>query len=86
LKVLIFLALFAERRFHLLLKFLHFIDNEHYEEATCSSRRLYKLKPIPDHLSDRFRSVITSECEVSMDESLVTWKGQLSWKVYIPSK
>jgi hypothetical protein len=46
----IFLDLFSERRFHLLLKFLHFADNESYNEATCSSKRLYKLKPILDHL------------------------------------
>jgi hypothetical protein len=82
----IFLELFTERRFHLQLKFPHFVHNEHYEEATCGSRRLYKLKPILDHLNDRFRSVYTPEYEVSVDESLMTWKGWLSWKVYIPSK
>jgi hypothetical protein len=41
----IYSEIFTERRFHLLLKFLNFVDNERYEEATCSSRRLYKLKP-----------------------------------------
>jgi hypothetical protein len=82
----IFSELFAERRFHLLLKFLHFVDDERYEEATCGSRRLYKLIPMLDHLNDRFRSVYTPECEVSVDESLMMWKGRLSWMVYIPSK
>jgi hypothetical protein len=82
----IFSELFTERRFHLLLKFLHFVDNESHLEATCGSRRLYKLKPILDHLNDRFRSVYTPECEVSVDESLMMWKRRLSWKVYIPSK
>jgi hypothetical protein len=32
----IFFYLFSEMRFHLLLKFLHFIDNENYDEATHS--------------------------------------------------
>jgi hypothetical protein len=50
------------------------------------SRRLYKLKPILDYLNDRFRSVYTPECEVSVDELLMMWKGQLSWKAYNPSK
>jgi hypothetical protein len=72
------------RRFHLLLKFLHFIDNDHYEEVACDSRRLYKLKL--DHINDSFRSVYTLECEVSVDESLMMWNGWLSWKVYIPPK
>jgi hypothetical protein len=28
----------------------------------------------------------TPECDVSVDESLMVWKGHLSWKVYISSK
>jgi hypothetical protein len=42
----IFLELFTQRKFHLLLKYLHFFDNEIYDEVTCSSRRLYKLERI----------------------------------------
>jgi hypothetical protein len=77
----IFLKLLTER-FHLLLNF-HFIDNETYDKATCSSRRLHKLKPILDHLNDRFRNVYTP-AYVSVDESMQ--HGRLSWKVYVPSK
>jgi hypothetical protein len=54
----VFLELFSERRFHLLLKYLHFVDNKSYNEATCGSKRLYKLNPILDHLNDKFRNVI----------------------------
>jgi hypothetical protein len=86
LEVPIFLGLFTERRFHFLQKSLHFVDNERYEEATSGSRRLYKPKPVLDYLSDRFRIVYTPECEVSMDELLMTWKVWLSWKIYIHSK
>jgi hypothetical protein len=82
----IFLELFSERRFHLLLKFLHFVDNESYDEETCCSKRLDKLKSILDHINAKFRSVYTPECDVSVDESLMMLKGRLSWKVYIPSK
>jgi hypothetical protein len=63
----IFLELFIERRFHLL-RFLHFVDNESYDEATCSSKRQYKLKFIVDHLNAKFRSVYTTECDVSVEE------------------
>jgi hypothetical protein len=80
------LELFTERRCHLLLKFLHFVDNESYDEATRGSKRLYKLKPILDHRNAKFRSVYTPQCDVSVDESLMMWMGRLSWKVYIPSK
>jgi hypothetical protein len=74
-----FFYLFSER-FHLLLKFLHFVDNESYGDSACSSKRLYKLKPILDHLNVNFRSVYTSDCDVSVDEFL------MMWKVYMPSK
>jgi hypothetical protein len=57
----IFLELFSERKFHLLLKLLHFADSESYSEATCASKRLYKLKPMLDHLNAEFRSVYTPE-------------------------
>jgi hypothetical protein len=48
--------------------------------------RLYKLKHVLNHLNAKFRSVYTPECDVSVAESLMMWKGRLSWKVYIPSK
>jgi hypothetical protein len=43
-------------------------------------------KPILDHLNAEFGSVYTPECDVSLEESLLMWKGRLSWKAYIPSK
>jgi hypothetical protein len=52
----IFLDLISKRRF-LLLKFICFVDNESYNEAICSSKRFYKLKPILDHLHAKFRNV-----------------------------
>jgi hypothetical protein len=74
------LELFSERKFHLLLKFFHFVGNESYDEATCGSERLYKLKHILDHLNAKFISVYTPESDVSVNES---W---MMWKVYVPSK
>lgn len=67
LETLIFFELFSKRRFHLLLKFLHFVDNESNDGATCGSKRLYKFKPIKDHLNAKFRSVYTPEYDVSVD-------------------
>jgi hypothetical protein len=72
--MLMFLDLFSKRRFHLLLHFFHFADNESYNEAICSSKRQYKLKPILDHLNAKFSGVYTSECEVSVNEYLMMWK------------
>jgi hypothetical protein len=73
----IFLDLFSDRNFHLPLKF-NFVDNESYDEATCGSNRLYKLKPILDHINAKFRSVYTPEGDMSVDKSLMMWKGRYS--------
>jgi hypothetical protein len=40
----VFLELFSGRRFHLILGFLYFVDNEGDGEATCGPERFYKLK------------------------------------------
>jgi hypothetical protein len=66
--------------------FFYFVDNEQSDEATHISRRLYKLKPIPYYFSDRLRSMYTTQCEMSVAESLKMWKEWLSWKVSTPSK
>jgi hypothetical protein len=44
------------------------------------------MKFILGHVNDKFRSVYIPECDMSVDKSLVMWKGHLSWKVYVPSK
>ena len=74
-------------RFLLLSKFLHFTDNE--DTANVSSdvpKKLEKLWPVLQHMKSRFSSVYIPEDHVSIDESLMLWKGRLSWKQYIPSK
>jgi hypothetical protein len=65
---------------------IHFIDNETYNDTTCSSKRLYELKPILVHVNYMFGCVYTPEYDMSVDEFLVMWNERLSLKVYIPSK
>jgi hypothetical protein len=48
--------------------------------------RLYKLRTKLDHLNAKIRNVYTPNCDVSVDECLIMWKGRLMWKVYISSK
>jgi hypothetical protein len=55
----IFLDLFSQKWFHALLKFLQFIDNQSYNEDTCSSKRQNKLKPILNLLYTKFGSAHT---------------------------
>jgi len=75
----------TEKRFHLLLKFLHFADNSKFDPDQ-HQKKLYKIQPILDHLKSKFSSLYTPERSICVDESLLLWKGRLGWIQYIPSK
>jgi hypothetical protein len=62
-----------------MLTFLHFVDDENYNEATCSSKRTYKLKLLWDHLNIKLRCIYLPQCDVSIAESM-------TWMVYRSSE
>ncbi|KAJ1180285.1 hypothetical protein NDU88_005507 [Pleurodeles waltl] len=71
----------------LLLRMLHFVDNAlalPREHPDCD--RLFKIRPVLDHFVDRFSEVYVPGKEISVDESLVLFKGRSVFKQYIPSK
>ena len=70
-------------RFHLIDKFLHFVDNKSLDKKY---EKIAKIKPIYQYLFERFRTLYIPERDISIDESLLLWKGRLSWKQYIPNK
>ena len=65
-------------RFALLLKYLHFTDT--------ASDPTFKFKEVLDILLQRFNSSYVPKQNISIDESLLLWKGRLKWKRYIPLK
>ena len=80
-----FSQIMTEKRFHLLLKFLHFANNSKFD-PNQHHQKLYKIQPILDHLKSKFSSVYTPERNICVDESLLLWKGRLGWIQYVPSK
>ena len=64
-------------------KFIHFIDNECLPE---NNSKTAKIKSIFDYFVSRFQNLFTPDRDISTDESLLLWKGRLSWKQYIPRK
>jgi len=80
-----FSQIMTEKRFHLLLKFLHFADNSKFDPDQ-HHKKLYKIQPILDQLNSKFYSVYTPEQNICVDESLLLWRGRLGWIQYIPSK
>ena len=76
----IFNQVMRRDRFLLLLTFLHFADNDPDRD------KLYKLRSIINMIKDRCcRVYLPGKC-LSMDESLVLFKGRLSFKQYVSSK
>ena len=74
------------RRNRFLLRFLHFADNTQYNPADPDRDKLYKLRSIINMIKDRCCRVYSPGKCLSMDESLVLFKGRLSFKQYISSK
>lgn len=69
-------------RFVQLSRFLHFTNNE----VVDKNDRMCKLRSIIDYLNEKFESIYTAEEYVSLDESLMKYKGRMSYKQYNPSK
>ena len=83
----LFGAIMSRNRFQLLLKFLHFNDNAKMPGAhDPSPDKLFKVRPLLDHLGEKFGEVYTPSCNISIDESLLLWKGRLGFKQYIALK
>lgn len=59
-------------------QFLHF--------SHTGISRLSKIAPIISHLNNKFQEAYTPSENISIDESLLLWKGRLSFRQYIPLK
>ena len=73
------------RRFDLLQNFLHLVDNS-IITADMPQRKLTKVLPFIDLLLQKFKMNFIPDKNVCIDESLLDWKGNLSWMQYIPFK
>ena len=78
-----FRKIMSGRRFDLLHKFLHLVNND---TITDGPGRKTKTKPFIDPILKKFRKNYIPNQKISIDESLLGWKGNLSWVQYIPAK
>jgi len=74
-------------RFSLLLRFLHLNDNSRYKgKGEPGHDPLFKLRPFLEPLITNFQSVYTLHREVSVDETMIGFKGRLDFIQYMPKK
>ena len=74
-------------RFRELSRYLHFVDNTTLlPRYSAEYNRLEKVRPLIDHLSQKFRSLYKVNQEVAVDEAMIKFQGRSSLKQYMPLK
>lgn len=74
------------KRFIAIKQYLHFSNNADYDAENHPNPKLNKIWPVYSKLSQKFSSLYTPERDVTIDESLLLYKGRLGWVQYIPLK
>lgn len=75
-------SILSRNRFEILVRVWHFCDNSNPPE----NDRLYKITPLINMLVERFQYAYVPEENFCIDETLVPYRGRLSFKQYIPNK
>lgn len=78
----IFGQLMSRDRYLLLLRLIHFCDNS----QQIPGERLYKIQMVISDVKQNFKDALIPFSNLAIDESLLLWKGRLSFKQYIKSK
>ena len=74
-------------RFSLLLRFLHLNDSSKYKKkGEPGHDPLFKLRPFIAPLFCNFQRCYTLSKEICIDESMIAFKGRLSFLQYMPKK
>ncbi|XP_049767584.1 piggyBac transposable element-derived protein 4-like [Schistocerca cancellata] len=72
-------------RYLLILRALHFAKNPESGEPKPNDR-LYKIRPILNYFNNKMCNVYYPGRDLSLDESMILWRGRLSFRQYIKNK
>jgi len=76
----------ARDHFLLLLRFLHFADNDHLDVRDPNHDRLFKIRAFVNAVRARCATVYSPSRDLCVDESLVLFKGRVAFKQFIRTK
>ncbi|GFV30649.1 piggyBac transposable element-derived protein 4 [Trichonephila clavipes] len=82
----IFAKVIGRNRSLLLMKFLHFTNNEEFDKDRHPWPKLNKIYELMEHLQRKCREVYIPGKNLSLDESLMKFKDRFKWKMYIAKK
>ena len=75
------------QRYREISRFLHFVDNNQLTpRGDPSYDRLGKVRPLIEHISDRFEKVYQPSKNVAVDEAMIKFQGRSTLKQYMPNK
>ena len=73
--------------FLLMLKFLHLTNNEdQVARGQPGHDKLFKIRKFMEGLVEKFKSVYKLHNEISIDGSMISYKGRLSFLQFMPKK
>ena len=80
--------IFTRDRFRQLKRYMHFCDpdEELLQPENRDYDRLHKIRPLVSYLQDKFESVYYPSKKLSLDESMIPFKGRLKFKQRMPLK
>ena len=75
------------RRFELLMSYLHLNDiTKQPPQSSPLYDKLYKVRPLLNKIVESFKSTYTPHQAISVDETMIGFKGRLGWIQYMPKK
>ena len=77
----LFKSVMSRDRFQSIMRFLHF-----GEELNFQDDRLSKIRFLLNHLNNRIAEIYTPHKDLSLDESMMLWRGRLVFRQYIKNK
>ena len=85
-----FASVMTRDRFLVILRYLHFNDNNNYSKMPARGEpgfdKLYKVRPLLDFLKTSFKQQYSPHYIQAIDEAMIAYKGRTSLKQYMPLK
>lgn len=69
-----------------LLRCFHFAPNISPNDRTQPNDRLYKIRLLITYFNNKMNTIYYPQKELSLDESMVLWRGRLQFRQYIQNK